>query len=94
MIFEKQKLTGRETKIIECIQNQALNFVKEFCEIHREYLKYIDMNSFYMSLSFEYFMHKITLDEKNKIFGKNFKFEVNENEYINLVDEWENQLKQ
>ena len=43
-------------------------------------------------LPFEYFMHKTTVDEKRKIFGKNFKFEINESEYINLVDEWEKQL--
>lgn len=93
IIFENQKLKKQEIKIIKEIQNSSLEFIKDFISIHKEYINYIDLNNYYMSLPFEYFMHSIKKEEKEKIFGTQFEFEVNQNEYINLIKEWEKNTK-
>lgn len=92
-VLDKQYYNNEQIDLIKKIQHSSLLFIKDFISIFKDYVDIIDFNSYYMSLPIEYFLHNLTKDEKLKIFGDNFKFEVNNNEFINLVEEWEENIR-
>lgn len=73
-----EKYTYFNKKIIEVIQNSALEFVRDYSIIFSDYIDYFDLNRFYMSIPFEYFNHYIQ-DADRHIF-KDLFFESNIND--------------
>lgn len=91
-IYASNVLNKKNMQIIDDIQKNALLFVEDYFNIYGDILSLIDFNKVYMSLPFEFFMHKLENEEKFDIFGKNFEFDVNVNEKINLVNDWIEQI--
>lgn len=71
-------------KMIESIQQGALDFVKDFCNYFKEYINDIDLNKYYMSIPLEYYYHYSFMEDRLPI--KNLLFEDNVNNYVELND--------
>ena len=90
-IFEKDKnYTYYSKQMLKEIQKGCLDFVKNFNETFGKYKDIIELNKYYMSLPFEYFLHYSKPDDR-QVFN-NLKFEHNVSENINMLDFWANRI--
>ena len=70
--------------MIEKIQKGALDFVDEFCNHFSDYMEYIDLNKYYMSVPMEYYYHYATMEDRLPY--KNLLFDDNVNNMVELND--------
>lgn len=94
ILDKKSELKNKQKEKIELIQDSSIEFIRDFKEKFDDLIEYIDFNKYFMSLPFEFFMHKTKKEDKIKLLGKKFIFEVNDNEIVNLIDDWENNSKE
>ena len=81
---ESDKYNYFNKRMIELIQQGALDFVKDFCNNFKEYINDIDLNRYYMSIPLEYYYHYVFMEDRLPI--KNLLFEDNVNNYVELND--------
>ena len=80
----KEKYNYFNKYIINTIQNSALKFVEDFSNIFGEYMEMIDLNKFYMSIPYEYYLHYSMGFDKEMT--RDMIFETNTNNFIEIND--------
>lgn len=92
-LFENKKIYDYfDLKILEEIQNGCVQFVKDFCEIFKEDIFDIELNNFYMSTAYEYFLaYSKPID---RLIFKGLKFEDNVGREMDILDFWDDRFKE
>lgn len=86
-VFEKESLyTYYDIKILEEMQNGCLDFIDNYINIFKEDLLNFEINNYYMSVPFEYFMCYSKYNDR--MIFKGLKFETNVGEKIEMNDYW------
>lgn len=82
----EEKYTNYNIEIISEIQNSALNFINDFTTTFGEYYDLIDINKFYLSMPYEYYLHYSKYYDniliKNLIFYDNINNELELSKFI------------
>lgn len=90
-VFGKmEKYTNFNIKIINEIQNSALEFIKDFSETFSEFYEAIDLNKFYLSMPYEYYLHYS--EYYDNVLMNNLIFSDNINNDIDLLDFIDNEF--
>lgn len=79
-----EKYSYYNIDMINKIQQGALDFVRDFCDNFKDYIKDMDLNRYYMSIPLEYYFHYTNIEDR--LPTKNLIFENNVNNYIELND--------
>ena len=84
-VYGKEKnYTYYNLDMIQKVQDYTLVFVKEFCDFFEDYIEFMDMNRYYMSIPMEYYYHYAKRVDRYPI--KNLLFEANVNQFVELDD--------
>ena len=90
-IFEIDKnYTYFSKQMLKEIQNGCLDFVRDYNEMFGKYKDIIELNRYYMSLPFEYFLHYSKIYDR-QIFN-DLKFEHNVSDNIDMLEFWSNRI--
>lgn len=90
-IFEsKTNYSYFNKKMLEEIQNGCLEFINDFVKMFKNYYYIIDINKYYMSIPFEYFMHYSKEVDRGIFTGLTFEQNVSEN--IKMNEYWKEKI--
>ena len=92
LLDEREIYSYFDTKILEEIQTGCIDFVKDFCLIFGKDIFDIDIERFYMSAPYEYYLC-YSKDIDRKIFN-GLKFENNVGDDLDMLKFWSNRLKE
>ena len=70
--------------MIKKVQEYTLVFIDEFCSFFADYIDFMDMNRYYMSIPIEYYYHYAKRVDHYPF--KNLLFEANVNQFVELED--------
>lgn len=79
-----------DKKMLEELQTGCIDFIKDFKNKYSEFFFDVDMNGYYMSIPYEYYMMYSKYEDRLMFKGLTFEHNVGEN--IDMVDFWYNRI--
>ena len=93
VIFEqKDEYSYYNKKMLSELQIGCLDFLEKYKKFFKNYSDFIELNNYYMSLPYEYYLHYSK--DFDRIIFNNLAFEQNVSENINIIDFWKKSLEE
>ena len=92
-IFEESNYEYKELTVINLIQKAALDFIEDVIKTFDEDIQRLDYQDYYISLPHEMYLQSPTEIDKKVLGCIYFEDDLRQDEHINVVDFWNNEIK-